>query len=197
MKLQMKWLTLSVIVLLALGGCSTKNVMSTTEGVEGRKGGSGAPLGNEPLTGFSKKPSDEAVGGSGPTVMSKADPQGGQRRSREDGRQALADVYFAFDRWGLSEEGKKNLAQSADYLRSNPQAKVLIEGHCDERGSREYNLTLGEKRANETRSFLKDLGIRNPVAITSYGKERPVCEEREESCYSKNRRAHLLVQTEP
>jgi peptidoglycan-associated lipoprotein len=212
-------LAMSAIMVLTLVGCSTKGASSTSSGVESGKAagskadrsGSGAPgtqgsgdpsSGGQPLTGFSKKPGDETVAGSGPLTLSKADPQSqealeNQRRLRGDKRQALADVYFPFDRWGLSEDGKKNLVQSAEYLREHPAAKLLIEGHCDERGSREYNLALGQKRANETRSFLTDLGIRNPIAITSYGKERPVCEERDESCYSKNRRAHLLIQSEP
>ena len=75
-----------------------------------------------------------------------------------------------------------------------PKVKLLIEGHCDERGSREYNLVLGEKRAKETERFLLGLGIQNRVVVTSYGKERPVCNEHDESCYWKNRRAHLVLE---
>jgi peptidoglycan-associated lipoprotein len=115
-------------------------------------------------------------------------------KARENRRQELADIYFAFDKWVLSSEGKKNLSESAAFLKQNPDAKLVIEGYCDERGSREYNLILGEKRAKETRKFLADLGIQNPVSVTSYGKERQVCTERDESCYWKNRRAHLLIE---
>jgi outer membrane protein OmpA-like peptidoglycan-associated protein len=208
-------LAMSAVVVLTLGGCSTKGGSSRTTDVESGKtdgstadaskrgGASGTPgSGDQPLTGFTKKPADETVPGSGPLTLSKADPQSqesleSQRKLRGDKRQTLADVYFAFDRWGLTEDGKKDLVQSAEYLRSHPAAKLLIEGYCDERGSREYNLALGQKRADETRAFLTDLGIRNPIAVTSYGKERPVCEERDESCYWKNRRAHLLIQNEP
>jgi peptidoglycan-associated lipoprotein len=166
-------------------------------------GGRGTDSFGQPLTGFSKKPTEETVAGSAPPVMvSKADSQTtGQgmesreaRKAREDGRRELADIYFAFDRWMLSDEGKKNLSQSARFLKDNPKVKLLIEGHCDERGSREYNLALGEKRAKEARQYLADLGISNPVAVTSYGKERPACSEHDEDCYSKNRRAHLLIE---
>ena len=159
--------------------------------------------GSQPLTGFSKKPSEESVAGSTPPVMvSKADSQTtGQgiesreaRKAREDARRELADIYFAYDRWKLSDEGKKNLSQSAGFLKENPKVKVVIEGHCDERGSREYNLALGEKRAKEARQYLADLGISNPVVVTSYGKERPACSEHDETCYWKNRRAHLLIE---
>jgi peptidoglycan-associated lipoprotein len=150
------------------------------------------PIGTGPLQGFSKGPGEEHLGDTS-LLIAKADPDAQARRSRED-RRELADIYFAFDKWVLSNEGKKNLASSADFLKQNPDAKLVIEGFCDERGSREYNLVLGEKRAKEARRFLADLGINNPVSVTSYGKERQVCNERDESCYWKNRRAHLLLE---
>lgn len=129
-------------------------------------------------------------------MIAKAEPQDLEgRKAREENRRQLADIYFAFDKWVLSNEGKKNLAESAEFLKQNPGTKLFIEGYCDERGSREYNLVLGEKRAKETRRYLADLGIQNPVSVTSYGKERQVCTERDESCYWKNRRAHLTVET--
>ena len=109
-------------------------------------------------------------------------------------KRARGDVYFEFDRWALTNEGKKNLAESAAALKQNPSVKILVEGHCDERGTIEYNLVLGEKRAQETRRYLQTLGVTNPVGVTSYGKERPVCTEHDESCYWKNRRAHLAVE---
>jgi peptidoglycan-associated lipoprotein len=213
-------LAMCAVVVLTLAGCSTKGGSARTtedresgkagvskadaskrDGSSGTQGSGDPSSGGQPLTGFTKKPADETVPNAGPLTLSKADPQSqdaeAQRKLRGDKRQTLADVYFAFDRWGLSDDGKKDLVQSAEYLRSHPSAKLLIEGYCDERGSREYNLALGQKRADETRAFLLDLGIRNPIAVTSYGKERPVCQERDESCYWKNRRAHLLLQNEP
>jgi peptidoglycan-associated lipoprotein len=154
----------------------------------------------QPLTGFAPGSSKEAGVGRGPRTLSKADAQALEtqeaRRLREEGRKSLVDVYFAYDRWGLSEEGKKNLSRSASFLRDNPKAKLIIEGHCDERGSGEYNLALGEKRAKETLQYLSDLGIHNVVAVTSYGKERPSCKDADEACYSKNRRAHLLIEAD-
>jgi peptidoglycan-associated lipoprotein len=187
-----------------------KNLWSTTDGTESSSGSSGKDaLGKDgrggqgfrdPLTGFSKSPQDESVLGMSPQMMAKADARGmdsiENRRTREDARRQLADIYFAFDRWGLSDEGRKNLSESARFLKDHPKAKLLIEGHCDERGSGEYNLALGEKRAKEAKQYLADLGIHNPVAVTSFGKERPACTEQDESCYSRNRRAHLLVESE-
>jgi peptidoglycan-associated lipoprotein len=141
-----------------------------------------------------KSPKDEAVKPP-PMVVAKADQaEIDARKAREAAQKQLADIYFAFDKWALTTEGKKNLAQSAEALKQIANVKLLIEGHCDERGSREYNLVLGEKRAKETERFLLGLGIKNPVSVTSFGKERPVCTEHDESCYWKNRRAHLVLE---
>ena len=163
-------------------------------GSAGPGDGSAGAGGDGPLQGIAKSPKDEAVKPP-PMVVAKADQaEIDARRAREAAQKQLADIYFAFDKWALTTEGKKNLTQSAEALKQVSNVKLLIEGHCDERGSREYNLVLGEKRAKETERFLLGLGIRNPVAVTSFGKERPVCTEHEESCYWKNRRAHLVLE---
>ena len=154
--------------------------------------------GSTPLQGFNKKPDEERVVAAG-TMIAKVDPKDvearkAEQRTREAAKRQLADIYFDYDKWALSDEGIKNLAQSAEFLKQNPSVPLTIEGHCDERGSREYNLVLGEKRAKEVRRYLADRGIKNPVTLNSFGKERPVCTEHEESCYGKNRRAHLAVE---
>lgn len=205
------WIGIAGLVgMLAMGGCSKKSVVATTSGTEVAppkvESGPSKPSGDAkakadtgssgsgPLAGFSKSPKDEAVK-SPPMMVAKADQaEIDARRAREAAQKQLADIYFAFDKWALTTEGKKNLTQSADALKQVANVKLLIEGHCDERGSREYNLVLGEKRAKETERFLLGLGIRNPVAVTSFGKERPVCTEHAESCYWKNRRAHLVLE---
>jgi peptidoglycan-associated lipoprotein len=195
---------IALVGILALGGCSKKNVMATTEGTgkaqEGGPSGSGGSMGeggSAPLQGFSKSPSEESVKAPTPPVVAKADTaEIAARQAREAAKRQLADIYFAFDKWALSSEGMKNLAQNSEFLKQNPKVKLLIEGHCDERGSREYNMVLGEKRAQETRRYLESLGVKNPVTVTSYGKERLVCTEHDESCYWKNRRAHLVLEGE-
>jgi peptidoglycan-associated lipoprotein len=158
-----------------------------------------------PLTGFTNKNREEAVRAN-PSFSRSPEGEmgaGGNREGLRGSRQALSasveifDIYFPVDRWGLVEEERKSLASSAAFLKKHPKATLLIEGYCDERGSTEYNLMLGDKRARETREFLKDLGVRNPVAIKSYGKERPICVDRVESCYWQNRRAHLRMQAAP
>jgi peptidoglycan-associated lipoprotein len=167
-----------LIVLLLLAGCSTERIVATTARTQ--------------VTGFSKAPAEEVV--KPPPVpleaAKAAPPEVGPAKVQRE----LRDVYFAFDRWSLSREAKKNLDQSAEALRQYPRANVLIEGHCDERGSHDYNLVLGEKRAQKVRLYLESAGVKNQVAVKSYGKERPVCTEQDESCYRKNRRAHLVVE---
>jgi len=201
---QAQYLKVAVMVglvgILALGGCSKKNVMTTTEGATTEAGpsvsGKAEPGGggSAPLQGFSQGPSEEAVKAPAPLVGKADTAEIAARQAREAAKRELADIYFAYDKWALSSEGMKNLAQNADFLKENPTVKLLIEGHCDERGSREYNLVLGEKRALETRRYLESLGVKNPLTVTSYGKERPVCAEHDESCFWKNRRAHLALE---
>src|SRR2546422_308178 len=156
----------------------------TAEGGPSGSSGSMGESGSAPLQGFSKSPSEEAVKSPTPPMVAKADTaEIAARQAREAAKRQLTDIYFAYDKWALSNEGMKNLAQNADLLRQNPTVKILIEGHCDERGSREYNMVLGEKRAQETRRYLESLGVKNTVTVTSYGKERPMCTETDESCY--------------
>jgi peptidoglycan-associated lipoprotein len=179
-------------LIFALSACATKEMSSrTTQETMDQTEKGALP----PLQGFSKTPSEEAVQAPPPTMTAKADQaEIAVRQAREALKQARGDVYFEFDRWVLTNEGKKNLAESAAALKQSPSVKILVEGHCDERGTTEYNLVLGEKRAQETRRYLVTLGVKNPVGITSYGKERPVCTQPDESCYWKNRRAHLAVE---
>jgi len=106
----------------------------------------------------------------------------------------LNDVFFAFDSWSLTEEGMQSLARNAEWIKANPNARLKIGGHADERGTQAYNIVLGEKRAKTTRNYLAELGVgANRLAVVSYGKERPFCKENDESCYQKNRRGQMLL----
>jgi peptidoglycan-associated lipoprotein len=105
-----------------------------------------------------------------------------------------ADIFFQYDESELSDEARDALARNADLLKGQPQFQLLIEGHADERGTNEYNLALGERRANAVRSYMSSLGVgTDRLRTLSYGEERPVCTETEESCWSQNRRAHMIV----
>ena len=98
-------------------------------------------------------------------------------------------VRFELDRYDLSPEAQATLRQQAALLQNYPQVVVTIEGHADERGTREYNLALGERRADAVRNYLTALGVSpDRVTVISYGKERPECPEASEGCWSQNRR---------
>jgi peptidoglycan-associated lipoprotein len=107
---------------------------------------------------------------------------------------ALRDVYFDFDRYDIRTGDKGTLDENARWLKTNQSALLLIEGHADERGTNEYNLALGERRAKATRDYLVSVGIDSGrVTVIAYGEERPTCPDKHEGCWSKNRRAHFLV----
>ena len=106
----------------------------------------------------------------------------------------LRPIYFDFDKYDIRPADAKVLDANAQWLKSNDSQLVLIEGHCDERGTNEYNLALGERRAKSTMNYLVSQGVQaSRITIISYGEERPVCTQKNEECWSKNRRAQFLV----
>jgi peptidoglycan-associated lipoprotein len=106
----------------------------------------------------------------------------------------LSDAFFDYDQSDLREDARSTLATDAQWLKKHPSVQVLIEGHCDERGTAAYNLALGDRRANAAKEYLVSLGIdASRIKTISYGKERPFCTESNESCWQKNRRAHLVI----
>jgi peptidoglycan-associated lipoprotein len=111
----------------------------------------------------------------------------------------VQDAYFDYDKSDIREDARATLTRDADALKRAfqqfPDATVVVEGHCDERGSAEYNLGLGDRRATAAKDFLVQLGVPGDKLKTiSYGKERPVCTEHDEACWQKNRRAHITQQ---
>lgn len=106
----------------------------------------------------------------------------------------LADAYFDLDSQTIRDEAKPVLQKDADWLKRWASAKVMVEGHADSRGSAEYNLALGERRASAVRDYLVNLGVgADRIQIVSKGKEAPVCSEETESCWSQNRRGHFVI----
>ena len=106
----------------------------------------------------------------------------------------VQDAYFDLDKADIRSDARAALAKSADFLRNYPQVKVVVEGHCDERGSTEYNLALGDRRAAAVKQYLVSLGIgADRVSTVSYGKEKPFCMESNESCWQQNRRGHFVM----
>ena len=210
--------------LVSVPGCSKKSVQSggdTQSQKQAAKSGSSddaarSGVGNFPdtgmqsgggpgLRGLDKNPSEERVGGTGGgTMLAKADP-GSLGRQMEEMRAeqaasaaaGLRDVFFNYDSWTISEDGRQALSRDADWIKTNLSTAIKVEGHCDERGTSAYNLVLGEKRAKAVRNYLVELGVSaNRLSVVSYGKERPFCGEHAESCYQQNRRGHLVVRSE-
>ena len=104
----------------------------------------------------------------------------------------LSDIFFDFDRFVIRDDARSGLETNAGLLKSQSGVEILIEGHCDERGTSAYNLVLGERRAQAAVQYLRDLGVpSSQLQITSYGKERPFCSEHSEACWQSNRRAHF------
>jgi len=167
------------------------------------------------LRGLDRNPSEERLGGNagnggtsggaGHTnaMIAKADSGAAARQLAEIRAEQVAsvaaglrDVFFTYDSFSITDEGRHALSGNAEWARSNPYAQLKIEGHCDERGTSAYNLVLGEKRAKAVRNYLVELGVVPAhLSVVSYGKERPFCTEHTESCYSQNRRGHLVVKT--
>jgi len=113
--------------------------------------------------------------------------------STELANMIIEDVYFDFDRYSIRADSKKALEDDAALLKNNGAMKITIEGHCDERGPDEYNLVLGQKRADSVKRYLKDLGVDSSrIATISFGSEKPFCSEHNEACWQKNRTAHLV-----
>ena len=207
------------IALISMPGCSKKSVQSggdsqSTQGMA--KGGTdssksgvgsfpdtGVQSGGGGLRGLDKNPSEERLGSG--TMLAKEDPSGSAGRQMDEISRAeqaasaaagLRDVFFGYDSWVISEEGRQSLSHDAEWMKSNPNALIKVEGHCDERGTVAYNFVLGEKRAKAARNYLVELGVAaNRLSVVSYGKERPACNEHAESCYQQNRRGRILIKS--
>ncbi|OLD27812.1 MAG: peptidoglycan-associated lipoprotein [Candidatus Rokubacteria bacterium 13_1_20CM_2_69_58] len=106
----------------------------------------------------------------------------------------LKDIHFDFDKYDVRPDAARTLDANAAWLKSNGNQLLLIEGHCDERGTNEYNLALGERRAKSAMNYLVSQGVQaSRITIISYGEERPLCTEHTETCWAQNRRDHFLV----
>ena len=114
-----------------------------------------------------------------------------QMKAERDG--LLGDVYFDFDKFDLRPDARERLAKNADFMKAHPNFGFRVEGHCDERGTNEYNITLGASRTSAATSYLSSLGVGSSMSTVSYGEERPVCTDSNESCWQRNRRARFVI----
>jgi peptidoglycan-associated lipoprotein len=106
----------------------------------------------------------------------------------------LKNAFFDYDKADLRDDARAALAADARWLKSYPSTQILVEGHCDERGTEEYNFALGDRRASVVREYLASLGVGpSRVKTVSFGKERPLCSEENETCWQENRQGHLVI----
>jgi peptidoglycan-associated lipoprotein len=188
------------------GGDAGGGVSPTTSGpgagVAGTQPGAGAGTGTQPGgAGSSSAVSPGGAGGQG--SESAALPGGGATGTTIPAlpspsefieTTALKDIHFDFDKSDIRPPDRAILDQNVAWLKMNANATVLIEGHCDERGTSEYNVALGERRASATREYLTSAGVAaSRITTVTYGKERPQCAEHTEECWAQNRRAHFLA----
>jgi peptidoglycan-associated lipoprotein len=112
----------------------------------------------------------------------------------EEAKTVFRDVLFDYDKYNIRADARPVLDDVASFLNRNKTLNIAIEGHCDERGTNEYNLALGEKRAKSTKDYLISLGVSpDRMIIITYGEEKPVCVDQTESCWQKNRRSHFVI----
>lgn len=128
-------------------------------------------------------------------ALAPPDPAIGSKNLDELNRESpLAPVYFGLDSYELSAEARTQLQGSAQVLKTNATWQVTVEGHCDERGTAEYNLSLGERRSNAVKGYLVSLGVpEGNITVISKGKETPFCSDSNEACWQQNRRAHFVI----
>ena len=161
-------------------------------------------LSQEALSGLQDTLSGEGIEAIPGTIqVAKATPsdslQDQMNRIKEEELAAAAvgleDVFFQFDSWTLTQEGKAALERAVGLFEQNPSSNLIIEGHADQRGTQAYNMVLAKKRAAAVQDYLKQAGVDpSHLAIISYGKDKPFCQDATEVCYQLNRRGHLLIQ---
>jgi peptidoglycan-associated lipoprotein len=177
-----KWamLALSIAALIS-AGCAKKQTVKS-EGTQA-PAAAPAPVAEAPVK---EAPPPVAVAPAAPPAESPGVAVTEEKISQFD------DVRFDFDKSVVKEEGRKTCGVVADYMKKHPKAKMLIEGHCDERGTAEYNMALGERRATAVMNYLVSLGVpKAALSTVSFGKEKPLDPGHNEAAWAKNRRAHF------
>jgi len=177
-----RWISLAaaaVLVLAVLPACKTKAPQTVAS----------SPAASAPAPAVAVAPGSAAAG----TDVGRGDVLS-EDVAALNRRGYLKDAFFDYDQATLRPDAREALSTDAGWLKKYPSTKILIEGHCDERGTEEYNLALGDRRAAAVREYLASLGVNGArVTTVSYGKERPFCTQDTESCFQENRRGHMLI----
>lgn len=181
-------LVLALVLVFVFAGCAKKAVTTPVEQEAPKEAAQkAAPVEQTPMK--AEEP-----------VMAKAEPKKVEtmpvREITEAKSFQFGNIHFDFDKYTIREDAKPTLKSVADWLIKNRDAKMILEGHCDDRGTNEYNLALGEKRAKSARDYIVSAGVtKNRLDTISYGEEKPLCKEQTEDCYQKNRRVQFVNQT--
>lgn len=177
MRRVMLFAAIAAVVAIAAAGCAKKAKVTIPSPGKGLFGEEGMGPGGIPLTESPEGPFSEPENYPDPAV-----------------KQIFTDVHFDYNKSDIRANERPILEGVAGYMKGHAQLVIKVEGHCDERGSNEYNLALGERRALSIRSYLANLGVGpDRIYTISYGEERPLCTESNESCWAKNRRGHFLL----
>jgi len=203
-------LLLGIIVLLsvfALWGCPKKTEGAATPETPKETAQAKEPVKIEPTA--AEKAAAEAKAKAEAEARAKAEAEAREKAAAEARAKAeaqeraaaaaagLKPVYFDFDKSFIRDDAKATMKANAEWLKGNPKMKVRIEGNCDERGTKEYNQALGQRRAASAKKYLTDLGVSaKRISLISYGKEKPICSESNEDCWQKNRRDDLVAVSE-
>ena len=164
--------------LLSLWGCPKKTEVTTTSEAQQE---TAAPSETQ------KAPASQSAPGS-----KKSEMQAQERAA--SATEGLKPIYFDFDKSFIRTDGEAVIQANAEWLKTNPNVKVRIEGNCDERGTIEYNQALGQRRSTSAKKYLTDMGVSaSRISLISYGKEKPICADHNETCWQKNRRDDFMV----
>ncbi|MDH3237782.1 MAG: peptidoglycan-associated lipoprotein Pal [Deltaproteobacteria bacterium] len=182
-----KWIlsALSVVLLAFAVGCAKKELVKSTDTA------SGAAVSTLP-------PGETQVGQQEPIVTETMKPEETQTAmagvaATQEKPSDFPDIHFDFDKSFIREDAKPILQEVADYLKASRAASILVEGHCDERGTAEYNIALGERRAESAKTYLLSLGVKaGAVSTISFGEEKPIDPGHDEVAWERNRRAHFV-----
>ena len=176
-----------VVFVLAYAGCAEKH-LTKSEGTASAQNESAIKQNEKPGMGGSLAKQEESAKQSIGKEQTTMEPAASEITAD------LKDIHFDFDQYSIGQEDRKILSGHADYLLKNKKVKIVIEGNCDERGTTEYNLALGDRRAQEAKKFLVNSGVdQKRIKTISYGKERPLDPDHNEEAWAKNRRDHFVV----
>ncbi|PKN51043.1 MAG: peptidoglycan-associated lipoprotein [Deltaproteobacteria bacterium HGW-Deltaproteobacteria-13] len=182
-----------IVFVLAYAGCAEKHLTKSDGTATTQNESAIKQNGQSNEAGESSKQNEHSVAGES-AKRNNSEEQTTRVQAASQITADLTDIHFDFDKYNLRPEDRQILTGNADYLLKNKNVKIIIEGNCDERGTAEYNLALGDRRANEAMNFLVNSGVnRKRIKTISYGMERPLDPAHNEEAWAKNRRDHFVV----